>query len=85
MSGLKCIASNNDGDVLRNEHKNGVVFIKLGGSLVSDKTEKESLRGDVLARISRYGSTIQNTDYGSILLYGRALPNTCAPVQWSEW
>lgn len=31
-----------------------LVFIKLGGSLVSDKTKPETLRADVLARIARY-------------------------------
>lgn len=31
-----------------------LVFIKLGGSLISDKTKPETLRGEVLDRIARY-------------------------------
>ena len=30
-----------------------LVFIKLGGSLISDKTKPETLRGEVLDRIAR--------------------------------
>lgn len=71
MSGVEQhIAKNAAGDALRDGHENGLVFIKLGGSLVSDKTEKETLRGDVLARISRYNRTI--------LLH--VLYQPCAPV-----
>lgn len=40
-----------DGVVRDAEHR--LVFIKLGGSLVSDKTKPETLRKDVLARIAR--------------------------------
>lgn len=31
-----------------------LMFIKLGGSLISDKTKPETLRQDVLDRIARY-------------------------------
>ena len=45
-------ANGSDAGVIRHaEHH--LVFIKLGGSLVSDKTKPETLRKDVLARIAR--------------------------------
>lgn len=37
-----------------------VILIKLGGSLVSDKTKKETLRKHDLARIARYATNVQN-------------------------
>ena len=40
-----------------------LVFIKLGGSLVSDKTKPEALRKDVLCRIARYQYTRQQYQY----------------------
>lgn len=47
------VAANGSEDGAIRDTAHRLVFIKLGGSLVSDKTKPETLRKDVLARIAR--------------------------------
>ena len=54
---------------MKDENK-GLIFLKLGGSLITDKTEFESIRVDVLARVAAEVAAALQADPGLRLVLG---------------
>lgn len=59
-AGVTAVAVKGSEDGAAHGAAHRLVFIKLGGSLVSDKTKPETLRADVLSRIARYPPRVYN-------------------------